>query len=102
MDELSNLARLTHEQKDELIRTLVAKVHQLSALVEELQARLSKDSHNSSKPPSSDGLAKKTHSLRVSSGKKPGGQDGHPGATLKRSQHVDKVIDSPLPECCQA
>ena len=102
MDELSNLSRLTHEQKDELIRTLVAKVNQLSALVEQLQARLSKDSHNSSKPPSSDGLAKKTRSLRVCSGRKPGGQDGHPGTTLKRSQHVDKVIDPPLPERCQS
>ena len=102
MEALSNLSRLSHEHKDELIRTLVAKVSQLSALVEELQARLSKDSHNSSKPPSSDGLAKKTRSLRVSSGKKSGGQVGHPGTTLKRSQHVDEVIEPPLPERCQA
>ncbi len=43
------------------------------------------------------GLAKKTGSLRVASGKKPGGQAGHAGKTLERSQHVDTVIDHPLP-----
>jgi transposase len=102
MDELPDLSLLSHEQKDELIRMLVDKVEQLVARVAELEARLSKDSHNSSKPPSSDGLAKKTRSLRVASGKKPGGQAGHPGKTLERAQHVDKVIDHPLPVYCEA
>ena len=45
---------------------LIEKVRQLTVRVEELEARLSKDSHNSNNPPSSDGLAKKTRSLRVS------------------------------------
>ena len=69
MEELPDLSRLTHDQKDDLIRMLFAlieQVRQLTARVAELEARLSKDSHNSSKPPSSDGLTKKTRSLRVS------------------------------------
>ena len=68
MQELPDLSRLTHEQKDDLIRMLfplIEQVRLLTARVEELEARLSKDSPNSSKPPSSDGLTKKTGSLRV-------------------------------------
>ncbi len=48
----------------------------LVARVQELEAQLAKDSHNSGKPPSSDGLARKTKSLRRQSGRKPGGQLG--------------------------
>src|SRR5260370_9696436 len=55
----------------------------LVARVQELEARLAKDSHNSNKPPASDGLARKPKSLRKRSGKKPGGQIGHRGETLR-------------------
>lgn len=102
-DQLPNLSSFSHEQKDELIRMLfplIAEVRRLSARVAELEARLSKDSHNSSKPPSSDGLAKKSSSPSVPSGKKPGGQTGHAGKTLERSARVDTVIDHPLPQHC--
>jgi transposase len=93
MNELPDLTTLTSEQKDELIC-------QLTARVSELEARLSKNSQNSSKPPSSDGYVKKTQSLRQPSGKKPGGQAGHPGQTLKRSSEPDEIIVSPLPDRC--
>ncbi len=69
--ELPDLTTLTSDQKDDLIRLLFEQVRILTARVSELEARLSKDSHNSSKPPSSDGL-KKTRSLRRPSGAKPG------------------------------
>ncbi len=48
-----------------------------------LQEQVVKDSHNSSKSPSSDGFKRRTKSLRKTSGKKPGGQKGH-GATTCR------------------
>lgn len=68
MDRFPDLSTLTHEQKDELIGSLLGWVEKLRARVAELEARLSKDSHNSSKSPSSDGYAKKTRSFRVASG----------------------------------
>ncbi len=102
-NELPNLSSLSHEQKDEIIRMLfplIAEVRRLSARVAELEARLSKDSRNSSKPPSSDGLAKKSTSPCIPSGKKPGGQRGRAGKTLERSARVDTIINYPLPQHC--
>lgn len=102
-EQLPNLSSLSHAQKDEIIRMLfplIAQVQRLSARVAQLEAQLSKDSHNSSKPPSSDGLAKKSNSPNVPSGKKPGGQFGRTGKTLERVSHVDTVIDHPLPQHC--
>ena len=72
-------------------------VQALSARVRELEGRLRKDSHNSSKPPSSDGLAKKPKSLRQSGGRKPGGQAGHEGTTLERVATPDVIVQHPLP-----
>jgi len=72
----------------------------LKARVEELEGRLRKDSHNSSKPPSSDGLGKKNKSLRQSNGRKPGGQFGHRGSTLKRVAHPDVIVEHPLAKRC--
>jgi len=93
MHELPDLSTMTSDQKDELIRQLFARL-------EDLEARLSKGSHNSSKPPSSDGLAKKTQSLRQPSGKKAGGQAGHPGQTLERTSEPDEIRECPLPDRC--
>ena len=75
------------------------QVEALGALVQELQARLAKDSHNSSKPPSSDGLGRKSRSLRKKSGKKPGGQLGHRGETLRLVATPD-VVREERPAVC--
>jgi transposase len=88
----------------EQIAELVAQNGALAARVQELAARLAKDSHNSSKPPSSDGLARKTKSLRRRSGKKPGGQLGHRGETLRLVATPDAVVEHRPSVCarCQA
>lgn len=96
-----DLSTLTHGEKDSLILALVAQVQALTARVSTLEGMLHKDSHNSSKPPSSDGFGKKTKSLREASGKKPGGQLGHKGNTLKQVAHPTQVITHALPEYCR-
>lgn len=80
------------------------QVQTLLARVRDLEARLGKDSHNSSKPPSSDGLACKTRSLRRRSGQKPGGQLGHRGETLRLVMTPDVVVEQRPVVCggCQA
>src|SRR5258707_1410537 len=81
-DRIGELEGLVRQQRQQL-EIVVARNALLQARVQELEARLAKDSHNSGKPPSSDGLARKTKSLRKQSGKKPGGQLGHRGETLR-------------------
>jgi hypothetical protein len=66
----------------------------------EVEGKLAKDSHNSSKPPSSDGLGRKRVSLRKKSEKKPGGQAGHPGRTLLPVATPDDVVRH-RPVVCQ-
>src|SRR5262249_58944519 len=78
------------EAENALLREQVTS---LLARVQDLQARLAKDSHNSSKPPSSDGLRRKPKSLRKPSGKKAGGQLGHRGETLHVVATPDVVVE---------
>jgi transposase len=98
---LPDLCTLTHSEKDSLILALVAQAEALTVRVSTLEGMLRKDSHNSGKPPSSDGLGKKTKSLREASGKKPGGQPGHKGHTLKQVAHPTQIITHALPEHCE-
>jgi len=60
------------------------RIEQLEADVAELRRQLGQNSRNSSRPPSADSPFTKPapKSLRRKSGRKPGGQPGHPGSTL--------------------
>lgn len=75
--------------------------HDLSQRVHALEGRVTKESQNSQKPPSSDGSATKTRSLRHKSGKQPGGQAGHQGHSLELVVHPDEIVGV-RPERCAA
>jgi transposase len=72
----------------------------LSARVAELEARLGKNSQNSSKPPSSDAFVKPPpRSLRKKTGRRPGKQDGERGSRLEPRPDPDQIVTHP-PACC--
>lgn len=85
---------------------MAAQAEQIAALtahVAELEAKLRRNSRNSSIPPSSEGYSKPPtrRSLRRSSGRKPGGQPGSKGTYLEQVEHANTVIEH-LPERCEA
>ena len=83
------------------IESLLEIIEQLEARIRELEQRLNKNSSNSSKPPSSDGLSKppRTSSLRENGKNKSGGQLGHKGETLKQTATPDIVKKHVLTTC---
>jgi transposase len=105
------LEKMNKRDLIDLVEVLLARVQQLEMLVQEqataiqaLQDQLAKNSRNSGKPPGSDGLKKpRTRSLRQKTGRKPGGQKGHQGHTLKMSDNPDHIEPHPLDRCplCQ-
>jgi transposase len=80
----------------------VAELGRAAGRIAELEDRLRKTSRNSSRPPSGDGLAKPppgSRSLRKKTGRRPGGQDGHPGQTLMQAAKADRE-ERHEPGCC--
>ena len=85
------------------VAELTATVKELNQTIKELKEQLNKNSKNSSKPPSSDGLKKpavnKNKSLRESSRKKQGAQEGHDGVHLSVISEPDHIEDHMHSDC---
>jgi transposase len=96
-DDIQELKQII-AQLLERISQLETENTQLKAENEQLRRRLGLKSHNSHKPPSSDGLAKKPALPKVS-GKKNGGQVGHAGKTLRSVENPDEIVVHHAPEC---
>ncbi len=116
------MAKATYEELLEIIKIQQATIERLTAELEatnaklakaeariaELEEQLHKNSHNSSKPPSSDGYEKPApKSLHKKSCKKAGGQKGHKGhhIALDNPDRVEKIYpkhcaNSPQRENC--
>lgn len=87
------------EAKDRRIAELEAEIRALRKLVAELQERLSKNSSNSSRPPSSDRPENAPPRRKPGgSGRKPGGQPGHQGHQRQRLP-ADETRDH-YPKAC--
>ncbi len=86
---------------EQLVGAHQRQVANLTARIEQFEARLNKDSHNSHQPPSRDGPAKRPRprSLRKRSGKKSGGQPGHPGVTRCLVDDPDTIV-AHVPTVC--
>ena len=102
--------RAAIRQGEEAVIALISSLLQIiifqAAKIQALEDQLAKNSRNSGKPPSSDGLKKPTRhrSLRKPSGKKSGAQPGHPGHRLEMSANPDRVEKHAEHRCahCQA
>jgi transposase len=81
-----------------IIASQATKNAEFETKIKSLEDKLSKNSRNSSKPPSTD-TKKKTRSLRGKSDKPVGGQKGHKGSTLRMVKNPDQVIIHPVNEC---
>jgi len=98
--QLEQLVGILILERDEARAEAAMSKAKLAERDEEI-ARLKSNSTNSHKPSSADGYAKPDpKSLRTPSGKKSGGQPGHSGMTLKKSENPDRIVPHLPPLIC--
>ena len=93
--------RVIYAQGEDAVYDFVASlIQKLEARIQALEDRLDKDSHNSSKPPSSDGLKKTVKQRkRHGSNKKAGGQVGHVGSRLEPVENPEHLVVHSVKRC---
>ena len=96
---MSGLESLSREDLLGLIAMQQRQIEDLKEQVADLQARLDRNSGNSSMPPSSDGFAKPERRKKPSSGRSKGKQPGSPGTGLALMEHPDATVDVFPPAC---
>lgn len=103
---LLDYANTIIEDQKKRIKELESTIELQKEHINSLEDRLALDSHNSSKPPSTDafGIAGKDREAsrgvkKKGSGKKVGGQKGHSGTTLRMVDNPDEVVAHRVVEC---
>lgn len=87
--------RARYQDQEEIIRYVM----RLHTRIRELEERFAKNSRNSSKPPSSDGLKPAAKRGKPAKARRPGGQKGHPGAALEMTDEPDHVEIHAVDRC---
>lgn len=92
--------RTIYAQGEEAVYDFViGLIQKFEGRIQALEDRLGKDSHNSSKPPSSDGLKPIKSRKRHPSSKKVGGQARHVGVRLEPVEKPEHVVAHPVKQC---
>lgn len=107
MEKRPDLSIVSEQEKDALIVTLYdvieslrLQINQQAEEIEKLKGQLKKNSRNSSKPPSSDGLSKPDpKNLRQPSTRNSGGQAGHKGHNLEAVAKPDIIESHAVTQC---
>jgi transposase len=101
INEVIGLIKDMHNNFNEKISGLQTENEKLNARITELEAKINKNSNNSSKPPSTDGYKKpKVTNSRTKSNKKTGGQPGHVGVTLDKISNPNEVFEINTDDFC--
>jgi len=95
VDELTDQVSELTKENTLLKETIILQNEQIVAL----KSRINKDSDNSSKPSSTNFFKKPIQNNREKTGRKPGGQIGHKGSSLKQFNDPTEIIEKSKSHC---